>query len=82
VRGGFPVGDGGWGDVGDGEELLGDTEGGSIAAIHGVRFGGWWVIGESGLGIAVGDGVGCGAARDRWGRLAYTRISRRTKQTV
>jgi hypothetical protein len=52
----------------DGDELLGGTEGGSITAIHGVRFGDWWMTGESGVGIAVGARFGCRVGRDGWGR--------------
>jgi hypothetical protein len=48
----------------DGDELFGGTEGGYIAAIHGVRVKEVVGDGENGVGIAVGAGFVCSRLED------------------
>ena len=60
----------------DGDELFGGTEGGYIAAIHGVRVKEVVGDGENGVGIAVGAGFVCSRLEDEdSGRHGNARIS-------
>jgi hypothetical protein len=60
----------------DGDELFDGTEGGYIAAIHGVRVKEVVVDGENGVGIAVGAGFVCSRLEDEdSGRHGNARIS-------